>query len=242
MEFEQLRQRAYAANMLLPRYGLVTFAWGNASEADRDAGVFAIKPSGILYEDLTPADMVVLDFSGRIISGHLKPSSDTRTHLVLYRSFPDIGGVVHTHSTFAAGWAQACMDIPCCGTTHADCFYGPVPCTRLLTTDEIEADYEGSTGRSIVEAFVSRGLSPVSVPGVLCASHGPFTWGRDAAEAAYHAAVLEEAARMAILTKQICGEAVSAPQRYIDKHFLRKHGPDASYGQSGNIGQKGADD
>ena len=231
MEFEQLRQRVYAANMLLPKYGLVTFTWGNVSEADREAGVYAIKPSGVSYEALKPEDIVVLNFSGEVISGTLNPSSDTKTHTELYNAFPEIGGIVHTHSPYAVGWAQAGLDIPCCGTTHADYFYGTIPCARHLTQEEIDDGYELNTGRTIVETFRSRQLNPVFVPGVICASHGPFTWGKNADQAVYHAVVLEEVAKMATFTRMACGEATKAPQRYVEKHFMRKHGPGAYYGQ-----------
>ena len=233
MAYEALREQVYEANMLLPRHGLVTFTWGNASQADRAAGVVAIKPSGVEYEALTPQDMVVLDLeSGRVVEGGLNPSSDTRTHLELYRAFPDLGGVVHTHSPSAVAWAQAGRDIPCYGTTHADYFYGPVPCARQLTQAEIDEDYEKNTGAVIVETFRRRGLDPMHLPGVICSSHGPFTWGKDAAQAVYHAVVLEEVAKMAILTREVDPSAAPAPQRVQDKHFLRKHGPAAYYGQS----------
>ncbi len=231
MKYEQLRRRVYAANMLLPKYNLVTFTWGNVSEADRNAGVFAIKPSGVSYEELKPEDIVVLDLAGNVVDGELNPSSDTKTHIVLYNSFPAIGGIVHTHSPHAVGWAQAGLDIPCCGTTHADYFYGTVPCARHLTQEEIDDDYEMNTGRTIVETFTERKLDPAFVPGVLCSSHGPFTWGKNADQAVYHAVVLEEIAKMALYTKQICGEAKEAPMRYTQKHFMRKHGPNAYYGQ-----------
>ena len=232
MAYEALREQVYDANMLLPRHGLVTFTWGNASQADRAAGVVAIKPSGVEYEALTPRDMVVLDLeSGRVVEGGLNPSSDTRTHLELYRAFPDLGGVVHTHSPSAVAWAQAGRDIPCYGTTHADYFYGPVPCARQLTQAEIDEDYEKNTGAVIVETFRRRGLDPMHLPGVICSSHGPFTWGKDAAQAVYHAVVLEEVAKMAILTREVDPSAAPAPQRVQDKHFLRKHGPAAYYGQ-----------
>lgn len=232
MAYEALREQVYEANMLLPRHGLVTFTWGNASQADRAAGVVAIKPSGVEYEALTPRDMVVLDLeSGRVVEGGLNPSSDTRTHLELYRAFPDLGGVVHTHSPSAVAWAQAGRDIPCYGTTHADYFYGPVPCARQLTQAEIDEDYEKNTGAVIVETFRRRGLDPMHLPGVICSSHGPFTWGKDAAQAVYHAVVLEEVAKMAILTREVDPSASPAPQRVQDKHFLRKHGPAAYYGQ-----------
>ena len=230
---ETLRKQVYEANMELPRRGLVTFTWGNVSGIDRARGLVVIKPSGVEYEALTPRDMVVLDLeSGRVVEGGLNPSSDTRTHLELYRAFPDLGGVVHTHSPSAVAWAQAGRDIPCYGTTHADYFYGPVPCTRQLTQAEIDEDYEKNTGAVIVETFRRRGLDPMHLPGVICSSHGPFTWGKDAAQAVYHAVVLEEVAKMAILTREVDPSAAPAPQRVQDKHFLRKHGPAAYYGQS----------
>ncbi len=228
---KSLREAVYEANMELPRRGLVTYTWGNVSAVDRAAGLMVIKPSGVEYEDLSPDKLVVLDLDGQRVEGSLNPSSDTRTHLELYRAFPEIGGIVHTHSAHAVAWAQAGRDIPCFGTTHADYFYGPVPCARALSPEEVEDDYEGSTGRVIVETFRERGLNPVHVPGVICRSHGPFTWGRDAAQAVYHAAVLEEVAKMAIFTVQINPEALPAPQHVLDKHFMRKHGPNAYYGQ-----------
>ena len=228
---KSVREAVYEANMELPRRGLVTYTWGNVSAVDRAAGLMVIKPSGVEYEDLSPDKLVVLDLDGRRVEGSLNPSSDTRTHLELYRAFPEIGGIVHTHSAHAVAWAQAGRDIPCFGTTHADYFYGPVPCARALSPEEVEDDYEGSTGRVIVETFRERGLNPVHVPGVICRSHGPFTWGRDAAQAVYHAAVLEEVAKMAIFTVQINPEALPAPQHVLDKHFMRKHGPNAYYGQ-----------
>ncbi len=228
---KSLREAVYEANMELPRRGLVTYTWGNVSAVDRAAGLMVIKPSGVEYEDLSPDKLVVLDLDGRRVEGSLNPSSDTKTHLELYRAFPEIGGIVHTHSAHAVAWAQAGRDIPCFGTTHADYFYGPVPCARALSPEEVEDDYEGSTGRVIVETFKERGLNPVHVPGVICRSHGPFTWGRDAAQAVYHAAVLEEVAKMAIFTVQINPEALPAPQHVLDKHFMRKHGPNAYYGQ-----------
>ena len=228
---KSVREAVYEANMELPRRGLVTYTWGNVSAVDRAAGLMVIKPSGVEYEDLSPDKLVVLDLDGRRVEGSLNPSSDTRTHLELYRAFPEIGGIVHTHSAHVVAWAQAGRDIPCFGTTHADYFYGPVPCARALSPEEVEDDYEGSTGRVIVETFRERGLNPGHVPGVICRSHGPFTWGRDAAQAVYHAAVLEEVAKMAIFTVQINPEALPAPQHVLDKHFMRKHGPNAYYGQ-----------
>ncbi|MFR3791148.1 MAG: L-ribulose-5-phosphate 4-epimerase [Blautia massiliensis (ex Durand et al. 2017)] len=228
---EELKEIVCRANLELPRRGLVLYTWGNVSGIDRARGLVVIKPSGVDYEELTPGDMTVVDLDGRVVEGRLNPSSDTRTHLELYRAFPQIGGVVHTHSTYATAWAQAGQDLPCYGTTHADYFYGPVPCARALTPEEVEADYEGNTGRVVVETFRARGLDPVAVPGVLCRNHGPFTWGKDPAQAVYHAAVLEETARMALLTRQIDPAAAPAPAYILDKHYQRKHGPNAYYGQ-----------
>lgn len=227
----ELRQQVFQANLELPRRGLVLYTWGNVSGIDREKGLVVIKPSGVEYDRLTPECLVVVDLDGHVVEGELRPSSDTKTHLELYRVFPQIGGVVHTHSTFAAAWAQAGQDLPCYGTTHADYFYGAVPCARSLTAEEVEADYEGNTGKVIVETFRNRGLDPVAMPGVLCRSHGPFTWGKDPAEAVYHAAVLEEIAKMALLTRQLDPGAAPAPQYVQDKHYLRKHGPNAYYGQ-----------
>lgn len=228
---KKLRQQVYEANMELPRRGLVTYTWGNVSGIDRERGLVVIKPSGVAYEDLTPDDLVVLDLEGNIVSGNLNPSSDTKTHLELYKAFPALGGIVHTHSVHAVAWAQAGEDIPAFGTTHADYFYGPVPCARHLTDAEIDEDYERNTGKVIIETFQQRGIDPMHVPAVICSSHGPFTWGKDAAQAVYHAVVLEEVAKMAILTRQIKPDAAAAPQNIQDKHFMRKHGPNAYYGQ-----------
>ena len=228
---EKLKQSVYEANMELPRRGLVTYTWGNVSGIDREKGLVVIKPSGVRYEELTPDKLVVLDLDGKVVEGALNPSSDTKTHLVLYRDFPALGGVVHTHSPCAVAWAQAGRDIPCYGTTHADYFYGPVPCARALTPEEIDEDYERNTGRVIVEEFRARGIEPAHVPAVICRSHGPFAWGADAAEAVYHAAVLEEVAHMALLTLAVDADAMPAPQHLQDKHFMRKHGPQAYYGQ-----------
>ena len=230
---ETLKKQVWEANLLLPKYGLVTFTWGNVSGVDRSRRLMVIKPSGVDYEDLRPEDMVAVDLeSGRVVEGSLNPSSDTRTHLELYRAFPALGGVVHTHSPAAVAWAQAGRDIPCYGTTHADYFYGPVPCARQLTQAEIDEDYEKNTGAVIAETFRARGLDPAQVPGVICSSHGPFTWGTDAAQAVYHAVVLEEVAKMAILTREVDPSAAPAPRHVQDKHFLRKHGPNAYYGQN----------
>ena len=228
---EELRQQVYEANMELPRRGLVAYTWGNVSGIDRKSGLLAIKPSGVKYEDLSPESMVILDLDGNIVEGSLKPSSDTKTHIELYKAFPDIGGIVHTHSPYAAAWAQAGEDIPCYGTTHADYFYGPVPCARHLTPEEIEEDYEKGTGTVIIETFTKRNIDPNHVPAVICKSHGPFAWGKDADEAVYHAVVLEEVSKMAVFTRQINSAALPVPQHVLDKHFMRKHGPDAYYGQ-----------
>jgi len=228
---EKLKQVVYEANMELPRRGLVTYTWGNVSGIDREKGLIVIKPSGVEYEELTPNKLVVLDLDGNKVEGDLNPSSDTKTHIELYKAFPNIGGIVHTHSVHAVAWAQAGEDIPCYGTTHADYFYGPVPCARHLTDEEIEEDYEKNTGKVIIETFKQRNIDPAHVPAVICFSHGPFAWGKDANEAVYHAVVLEEVAKMAILTRQVNSKAQPAPFNVQRKHFLRKHGPGAYYGQ-----------
>ena len=228
---KQLKQAVYEANMELPRRGLVTYTWGNVSGIDRESGLVVIKPSGVEYEDLKPEDLVVLNLDGEVVEGDLNPSSDTKTHIELYKAFPELGGVVHTHSPHAVAWAQAGSDIPCYGTTHADYFYGPIPCARSLTPAEVDEDYERNTGKVIIETFHDRNLNPVHVPAVICRNHGPFTWGKNAAQAVYHAVVLEEVAKMAMYTRQINGQVEAAPQHVQDKHFLRKHGPNAYYGQ-----------
>lgn len=228
---EKLKQAVYEANMELPRRGLVTYTWGNVSGIDRELGLVVIKPSGVAYDALTPEDMVVVDLSGNQVEGLMKPSSDAPTHLALYNAFPDLGGIVHTHSTYAVAWAQACRDIPCYGTTHADYFRGAVPCCRSLTPQEVETDYEGNTGSVIVETFRCLDIDPNHVPAVLCANHGPFAWGSNPAQAVYHGAVLEEVAKMALLTQLLSPNAEAAPRHVQDKHFLRKHGPNAYYGQ-----------
>ncbi|MDE7244048.1 MAG: L-ribulose-5-phosphate 4-epimerase [Oscillospiraceae bacterium] len=229
---EELKQNVLKANLLLPQYGLVTFTWGNVSGIDRDKGMVVIKPSGVEYDGMTAEDMVVISLeTGERVEGRWKPSSDTKTHLELYKAFQELGGIVHTHSPHAVAWAQAGEEIPCFGTTHADYFYGSIPCARHLTQAELEEDYEKNTGVVIVDTFRERDLKPAAVPGVICASHGPFTWGKDAGQAVYHAVVLEEVAKMAILTRQVQPGAVPAPQRVQDKHYFRKHGPGAYYGQ-----------
>ena len=228
---EELKKKVYEANMELPRRDLVTYTWGNVSGIDREKGLFVIKPSGVEYDELRPEDLVVMDLSGNKVEGELNPSSDTKTHLVLYNAFPQLGGIVHTHSPHAVGWAQAGEDIPCFGTTHADYFYGPVPCARHLTKEELDEGYELNTGNVIVETFQKRGIDPVAVPAVICHSHGPFAWGKDAAQAVYHAVVLEEVAKMAMFTRQVRRDTPPAPQHIQDKHYMRKHGPNAYYGQ-----------
>lgn len=228
---EELKEKVYLANMELPKRNLVTYTWGNVSGIDRESGLFVIKPSGVDYDVLKPSDMVVMDLQGNKVEGKLNPSSDTKTHMVLYREFPQIGGIVHTHSPYAVGWAQAGEDIPCYGTTHADYFYGNIPCVRHLTKEELDEDYELNTGNAIVETFRARGLDPKAVPAVICHSHGPFAWGKDAAQAVYHAVVLEEVAKMGIFTRMVNPASAPAPQYLQDKHYMRKHGPNAYYGQ-----------
>ena len=228
---EELKEKVYLANMELPKRGLVTYTWGNVSGIDREKGLFVIKPSGVEYDELKPSDMVVMDLQGNKVEGDMNPSSDTKTHLVLYNAFPQVGGIVHTHSPFAVAWAQAGEDLPCYGTTHADYFYGSIPCARHLTQEELDEDYEKNTGVTIVETFKERGLDPMAVSAVLCFSHGPFTWGKDPAQAVYHSVVLEECAKMGLYTRMINPQAVPAPQRMQNKHYMRKHGPNAYYGQ-----------
>ena len=229
---EALKQQVYEANMELPRRGLVTYTWGNVSGIDRETGYFVIKPSGVDYDKLKPEDMVVMDLEGNQIEGKYHPSSDTATHLELYKKYPEIGGVVHTHSQAATAWAQAGRSIPLYGTTHADYFYGEIPCARSLTPEEIEAAYEKHTGSVIIETFEKLGLNPMYTPGVLCINHGPFTWGKDAAEAVHNAVVLEEVAKMATQTELINPRVKPAPDCIKDKHFFRKHGANAYYGQN----------
>ena len=228
---EELKKKVYEANILLPKYGLITFTWGNVSEIDRESGLFVIKPSGVDYETMQASDMVVYDLDGNVVEGELNPSSDTPTHAVLYQAFPEIGGIVHTHSTWATIWAQAGLDVPAMGTTHADTFYGSVPCARFLTQEEIDRGYEAETGNVIVETFKARGLEPLEVPGVLLHGHGPFTWGKTANSAVMNAVVLDEVAKMNLFARELNHFADPLPQRILDKHYLRKHGKDAYYGQ-----------
>lgn len=229
---EELKREVYEANMLLPKYGLVTFTWGNVSGIDRKKGLFVIKPSGVEYEKLSPEDMVVMDLQGKKVEGKYNPSSDTATHLVLYNNFLDIKGVVHTHSSWATSWAQAGRPIPCYGTTHADYIYGEIPCARNLTEEEIKAAYEWNTGVAIVEEFESKGLDYNATPAVLCKNHGVFTWGKSAYDAFYNAVVVEEVAKMAARSEMLNSNLVPAPQELQDKHYFRKHGENAYYGQN----------
>lgn len=226
---EELKVAVYEANMELPRKGLITYTWGNVSGIDRKKGLFVIKPSGVEYDKLQPEDMVVMDLNGNQVEGTLNPSSDTATHLELYKAFEEVGGIVHTHSPMATSWAQAGRAIPCYGTTHADYFYGEIPCARNLTDGEIEEDYEKNTGLVIIETF--KGINPMHVPGVLCKNHGPFTWGSNAANAVHNAVVLEELAKMNLMTELLNPSVIPAPKSLQDKHFMRKHGPHAYYGQ-----------
>ena len=228
---EELKKEVYAANIELPKRKLVTYTWGNVSGIDRETNCFVIKPSGVDYEKLTPEDLVVVDLAGNVVEGKLRPSSDTETHRAIYKAFAQVGGIAHTHSTFATSWAQACRDIPAYGTTHADYFYGEIPCTRSLTEEEIAQGYELNTGEVIVETFRRREINPVHMPAVICAYHGVFTWGKDAEAAVYHSVVLEEVAHMATLTEQNNPKIFSMPRYVLDKHFQRKHGPNAYYGQ-----------
>ena len=228
---EELKQKVFEANMLLPKYGLVTFTWGNVSGIDRESGLFVIKPSGVDYETMTKDDMVVMDLNGNRVEGHYKPSSDTPTHLELYKAFPEVGGIVHTHSSYATSWAQAGRGIPCYGTTHADYMYGEIPCARCLSKEEIDGAYEENTGHLIVELFKSLDKDPMAVPAVLCKNHGPFAWGKDPHEAVHNAVVLEEVAKMAYRVETINARIQPAPQELQDKHYFRKHGANAYYGQ-----------
>lgn len=228
---EELKKRVYEANMLLPKYNLVTFTWGNVSEIDRESGLFVIKPSGVGYEKMTPDDMVVMNLEGKVVEGKLNPSSDTPTHLEIYKGFPNVGGVVHTHSTYATSFAQSGRDIPCYGTTHADYFYGSIPCLRCLTKEEIDEAYELNTGKLIVSEFERLGKDYEAVTAALCKNHGPFAWGKNGVDAVHNAVVLEEVAKMALFTEQINRDVNPAPNELQDKHYYRKHGANAYYGQ-----------
>lgn len=229
---EKLKEEVLKANLDLVRQGLVIYTWGNVSGIDREKGLVVIKPSGVSYDAMKASDMVVVDLDGKIVDGELNPSSDTPTHLALYKAFPEIGGVVHTHSTYATAWAQTGMDIPSLGTTHADYFHGAIPCTGDMTSAQINGDYEAETGEVIVSAF--KGNNPVHTPAVLVKNHGPFAWGKTPAEAVYHSKVLEEVAHMAFITMSLNPKADIKPE-LIEKHFLRKHGPNAYYGQKKKV-------
>ncbi|MDD2600997.1 MAG: L-ribulose-5-phosphate 4-epimerase AraD [Kiritimatiellae bacterium] len=239
MQYQNLRERVCAANREIDRVRLAILTWGNASEVDRLSGVFAIKPSGVDYDALTPEEISVISLaSGEKVAGVLNPSSDTATHLHLYRAFPQITGIAHTHSPAATAWAQAGRAIPCYGTTHADTFYGPVPCTRPLTCEEIESAYELNTGRVIAEHFHMHSLNPLEIPGVLVAAHAPFTWGASAWQAVINARILEEVARIAASAEALNPGVTPVDQFLLDKHYLRKHGAAAYYGQGGDPGDR----
>lgn len=228
MSIEELKQQVFRANLDLVEHGLVIFTWGNVSGIDRERGVVVIKPSGVAYEGMKADDMVVVDMEGNRVEGNYKPSSDTATHLELYKAFPETGGVVHTHSTYATAWAQAGCDIPNIGTTHADYFSDDIPCTRDMTKDEIMGDYEKDTGSVIIERFT--GLNPAHIPGVLVKNHGPFAWGKDPHDAVHNAVVMEQVAKMAFISRQV-NPQLTMNSWLIEKHFSRKHGPNAYYGQ-----------
>ncbi|MBX9996519.1 MULTISPECIES: L-ribulose-5-phosphate 4-epimerase [Priestia] len=228
---DKLKEEVFQANVDLPKHGLVKYTWGNVSAIDRDSGLFVIKPSGVTYEKMTAQDMVVVDLDGRVVEGELNPSSDTLTHAVLYKHYPQIGGIAHTHSTWATIWAQAGLDVQAMGTTHADTFYGSVPCARFLTEKEVNDGYEVETGKVIIETFEKRGLDVLAVPGILLQGHGPFTWGKDAKTAVMNSVVLDEVSKMNFFTQKLNGLAEELPQRILDKHYLRKHGQNAYYGQ-----------
>ena len=227
---EELRKIVCEANLELVKKGLVIYTWGNVSGIDREKGLIVIKPSGVKYEDLTPDKLVIVDLDGNKVEGDLNPSSDTLTHLEIYKAFKEIGGIVHTHSTYAVAWAQAKSEINCYGTTHADYFYGPIPCTRELNKEELK-EYEKNTGKLIVETFNTKNISPVSTPAILCANHGPFSFGKDPNEAVYNAVVLEEISKMALLTKVVNPFIAPVSKDLINKHYYRKHGDNAYYGQ-----------
>ena len=228
---EELKALVCKANLELPKYGLVTFTWGNVSGIDREKGLVVIKPSGVEYDTMTAEDMVVVDLDGKVVEGKYRPSSDTDTHVVLYRAFPQLGGIVHTHSRCSVVFAQAGQDIPAMGTTHGDYFYGDIPCTRPMTKEEIAGSYERETGNVIVETFKTRGIDPAQVPGVNVFSHGPFAFGTDAMNAVHNAVVMEEVAYMDLNTLMLNPRAGRMQQELLDKHYLRKHGPGAYYGQ-----------
>ncbi len=230
MSYTELKREVFEANLELQKRGLVIYTFGNVSQIDRAKGVIAIKPSGVAYEDMRADDMVIVDLVNQIVEGKLRPSSDTKTHTHLYRHFNDIGGVTHTHSTYATAWAQAKLPIPCLGTTHADFVYGAVPCTGEMSMEQVARDYEEETGVQIVRAFAE--LDPLAAPMVVVAGHAPFTWGKDAAKSVYHAVILEEIARMAYLTRTLAPQGDLLAKAVMDKHYFRKHGKNAYYGQA----------
>lgn len=226
---QKLKQQVFEANMDLPRYGLVTFTWGNVSAIDRERGQVVIKPSGVAYTHMTVDDMVVVDMSGNVVEGGYRPSSDTATHLALYQRYPSLGGVVHTHSTHATAWAQAGQAIPALGTTHTDYFFGDIPCTRALTAEEVQGEYELNTGKVIIETLAD--VEPLHTPGIVVYQHGPFAWGKDAEDAVHNAVVMEEVAKMAWIARGINPGLNPIDDYLMNKHFMRKHGPNAYYGQ-----------
>ena len=228
---KKLKEKVVQADLDLVKHHLVPFSWGSVSQIDRESGLVVIKPSGVSYDDITADDMVVVDLDGKVVDGNLRPSSDTPTHIEFYKAFPDVGGVTHTHSTFATSWAQAGRDIPFYGTTHADYFYGDIPCARSLTQEEIEGEYEKNTGLVIIERFKKDNLKPLEVPGVLIKSHGVFAFGKDADGSVYNATVIEEVAKMAFITEQVNPNVERADKFMMEKHYLRKHGKNAYYGQ-----------
>lgn len=228
---DNLKKEVFESNLELVKHNLVIFTWGNVSGIDRKNNLIVIKPSGVSYDEMTENDMVVVDFDGNVVEGNLKPSSDTQTHIELYKKYDEIGGIVHTHSTWATGWAQAKLDIVPLGTTHSDYFYGDIPCTRELTKNEVEYDYEKNTGLVILEELEKRDIQPLSVPGILVANHGPFSWGKDAKNAVHNAVVLEEVAKMNFISKSLNPNVSNINDYILDKHYLRKHGENAYYGQ-----------
>ena len=230
-EFKQLKEITFEGNKKLGESGLVLLTWGNVSAFDAEKGVFAIKPSGVDYDTMTADDMVVLDLEGKVVEGTLRPSSDTKTHLELYKAYPQLGSVIHTHSKWATVWCQQMMDLPCMGTTHADFFYGTVPCTRAITQAELDEDYEMNTGKIIIETITERGIDPLEVPAILTGGHAPFVWGQNVNKALENSIVLERVAEMAWMNHLLNAQVPPLPQHILNKHYTRKHGKNAYYGQ-----------
>ena len=228
---EELKEIVYKANMELKNQGLIKYTWGNVSAVSRKDGLFVIKPSGVDYDELSPSNMVVCDFEGNIVEGEMRPSSDTMTHAELYKNYDEIGAIVHTHSPWATVWAQAGLDVPVYGTTHADTFYGEIPCARFLTKEEIDSGYEKATGKVIIETFTDRDINIMDIPAIILHGHGPFAWAKDPMEAVMNAVVLEEICKMNYYTVKLNEKSEKLPQEILDKHYLRKHGKDAYYGQ-----------